>query len=268
MGMLSHSSRIALGYLGLSVLWIGVSDSLFAVLFPETYPAISLYKGWGFVAVTAFLLKFWLAAEEKRRDEIETQLQESAVTDALTGMRNRAAFIEHLDQAVLRARREGRRFGLLFVDLDNFKRINDTLGHAVGDDLLREVAGRIEATVRDSDVAARLGGDEFIVLVDDCPNIQALADRLLAALREPFAIGGHALDATASIGAALYPEHGVDGIDLMRSADLAMYRAKAEGRDRLTLAAGETPTRISLHNETPAGNGGRLMRESGSSDQR
>ncbi len=236
--MFSHSSRIALGYLGLSALWIGASDSLFAALFPESYPTISMYKGWGFVAVTALLLKFWLATEERRRDEFETRLRETAVTDALTGMRNRAAFIEHLEQTVLRARREERRFGLLFIDLDDFKQVNDTLGHAIGDELLREVARRIAATVRESDVAARLGGDEFVVLVDNCTDIQILAERLLGALRRPFAIDGHALDTTASIGAALYPEHGVDGIDLMRSADLAMYRAKAEGRDRLITATG------------------------------
>lgn len=238
---MSHSTRIALGYLGLSVLWIAVSDPLFAAISPEHYATISLYKGWGFVAVTALLLKFWLAAEESRRDVIEAKLQESAITDSLTGMRNRTAFIEHLEQAVLRAHRENRRFGLLFVDIDDFKRVNDTLGHAAGDTLLREVAHRIQTTVRGSDIAARLGGDEFIVLVDNCTDIQILANRLLAAFHRPFEIAGNELAATLSIGAALYPEHGADANALMRSADFAMYRAKSEVRDRLVTADAAVP---------------------------
>jgi diguanylate cyclase (GGDEF)-like protein len=189
------------------------------------------------------LLTFWRGGAERRRDVIEAKLQESAITDSLTGMRNRTAFIEHLEQAVLRARRENRRFGLLFVDIDDFKRINDSLGHAVGDTLLREVARRIEATVRGSDIAARLGGDEFIVLVDNCTDVQILAKpasrRLPSAVRDR----GHDLAATLSIGAALYPEHGADANALMRSADFAMYRAPS--RKAATVWSPPTPPRRS-----------------------
>jgi len=233
-----HSTRIATGYLGLSVLWIAVSDPLLAALFPATFPTISLYKGWVFVAATALLLKFWLAAEESRRDVVEAKLQASAVTDVLTGLANRAAFIGHLEHAVHLAQREDRRFGLLFIDVDNFKAINDGHGHAVGDGLLREVAHRIGATIRAADIAARLGGDEFVVLVDNGHDIAVLGTRLLAAMRHPFVIAESPLVVTVSIGLARYPEHGTTADALLHAADVAMYRAKNEGRDRLVDATG------------------------------
>ena len=127
-------------------------------------------------------------------------------------------------------------FGLLFVDVDDFKSVNDNHGHAIGDELLCEVAERINKTIRNSDIAARLGGDEFVILVDNSPDIHALAMRLLAAFHRPFMIANACLNATISIGAALYPDHSGDADILMRAADFAMYRAKAEGRDRLVTA--------------------------------
>jgi len=228
-----HSTRIAIGYLGLSILWIAVSDPLFAALFPQSFPTISLYKGWIFVAATALLLKLWLGAEEARRDEVEARLQESAIVDPLTGLHNRAAFIDHLDHALRLAAREERRFGLLFIDVDNFKSVNDGHGHAIGDGLLREVARRIAETVRASDVAARLGGDEFVVLVDNGHDLAILGARLLAAMRHPYVIEDTPIVATVSIGYARYPDHGSTPDALLHAADVAMYRAKNEGRDCL-----------------------------------
>jgi len=232
-----QSTRIAIGYLGLSILWIAVSDPLLSTLFPEAFPTISLYKGWVFVAATALLLKLWLATEERRRDVVLAKLQESAVTDVLTGMRNRAAFIEHLEHAVRLAARESRAFGLLFIDVDNFKSVNDAHGHAIGDGLLREVARRIAATIRAADIAARLGGDEFVVLVDNGHDITVLSARLLAAMRHPFVIEGIPLVVTVSIGLSRFPEQGATADALLHAADVAMYRAKAEGRDRAVDAA-------------------------------
>ena len=234
---MKHSTRIALGYLALSIVWISASDSIFGRLFPESYMVISLYKGWVFVVLTAVLLKIWLAAEEARRDEIEARLQDCAVTDPLTRLHNRIALIDHLNIAVARARRGHGCFGLLYLDIDGFKAINDTWGHAAGDGLLIEFSRRLGAVLRTGEVAARLGGDEFVVMVEDCRDMVGISKRLMAALREPYDVKGREMPITVSVGLAEFPAHGTDADTLLHAADSAMYRSKRAGRDQISEAA-------------------------------
>ncbi len=165
------------------------------------------------------------------RTELEEELRHQAYHDPLTGLANRSLFENRLAQAVAIGRRSERAFAVMFLDIDDFKMINDSLGHAHGDDLLRAVAERIALLLRPTDTAARLGGDEFAVLLEtDAPDAGALAvaERILESLSYPFAIGDRELRVTASIGVALTsPETRVD--DLLRNADIAMYAAKADG---------------------------------------
>src|SRR4051794_29857443 len=155
--------------------------------------------------------------------------------DTLTGLPNRVLLQDRLGQALARVRREGDGVAVMLVDLDDFKGVNDTLGHVAGDRLLRLVAGRLGGAVRASDTLARLGGDEFAIAQ---PGLRApesaavLARKLLAALAAPFVLGGHELHVAASIGVALFPGDGRDADGLLKAADLALYRAKQEGRGR------------------------------------
>jgi diguanylate cyclase (GGDEF)-like protein/PAS domain S-box-containing protein len=169
---------------------------------------------------------------------LEAELVSQAFEDSLTGLPNRALFRDRMDHAVARNRRGGGRITLLLVDLDDFKLVNDTLGHAVGDELIAAVAARMRHQVRPADTLARLGGDEFAVLVEDVDEIEAaiLAERLLAAIRTPIRLGNRDFVGTASIGIATAKvsddDHGSDPGELLRDADLAMYTAKGAGRDR------------------------------------
>jgi diguanylate cyclase (GGDEF)-like protein len=156
----------------------------------------------------------------------------------LTGLCNQREFGHLLERHLAEARRYERRGAVLWMDLDGFKEINDGLGHKVGDDLLASLAHRMRATVRDSDVLARLGGDEFAVLYLNVDGEQAeiAAGRLLDAIRKHTAvIEGEALRTTASLGIVLFPDHGANASELLMKADMAMYRAKAEGRNRSCL---------------------------------
>ncbi len=156
--------------------------------------------------------------------------------DPLTGLPNRAQLNSHLHHALTLARRHRRRLALLFIDLDRFKQVNDNLGHAYGDLLLRQVSDRITADLRESDLLARLGGDEFMVVLEDLDeDAQAgiVAKKLVETLTRPFRLDGREASIGASIGIALYPDDGEDEAALLRHADLAMYRAKASGRSTL-----------------------------------
>jgi diguanylate cyclase (GGDEF)-like protein/PAS domain S-box-containing protein len=166
--------------------------------------------------------------------ESEQMLQHLATHDQLTQLPNRSLFGEQLHIALGRALRNGRRLAVLFVDLDRFKNVNDTLGHGAGDRLLHLVANRFRATVRASDTVARLGGDEFVVLmdeVDDNTEAAVLAQKLIHVLTEPVSIDGQDLYVSASIGIAVAPEDGRDPATLLKNADIAMYRAKHQGRN-------------------------------------
>jgi diguanylate cyclase (GGDEF)-like protein len=162
------------------------------------------------------------------------QLRFLAHHDALTGLPNRSLFRGRLEQSIHRAARHGVQIALLFLDLDRFKVVNDTLGHPVGDALLKQVATRLSEGVRASDTLARLGGDEFVVIFEDLrgPNeAAALARRLLALFTQPFDVAGRELFLSLSIGISIYPLDGPDTDTLIRHADIAMYRAKSTGRN-------------------------------------
>ena len=182
-----------------------------------------------------------LQAEIAERRQAEARVHHMAYHDALTGLPNRALLAERLDRALLAARRDGRRLALMFLDLDRFKTINDSLGHATGDHLLREVAQRLCRVVRASDTVARLGGDEFVVLV---PGVHAaeectlVGDKIIDALAEPVSFEGRSLHISTSIGICLYPDDGTDVDSLMRKADAAMYQAKAAGRNNYQFYSG------------------------------
>ncbi len=158
--------------------------------------------------------------------------------DALTGLPNRALFDDRMEQALNAARRDHARLALMFIDLDKFKPINDTLGHAAGDFVLKEVATRIGSAIREADTAARIGGDEFVVVLRNIQKQEdalAIAEKIRQAINRPVDMDGRALTVSASIGIACYPEHGADILELSGHADAAMYRAKAAGRDAVAL---------------------------------
>lgn len=167
----------------------------------------------------------------------EARMFRMAHHDALTGLPNRVLFGDRLRQAILAADRDGHKVGVVYFDLDKFKPVNDTYGHAVGDRLLRMVAQRVRAALRESDTLARVGGDEFVVLLPRCEapeDAGLVATNILARLNEPFEDGERVLHISGSLGYALYPDCGGDGEALMRCADLAMYDAKAHGRNRVS----------------------------------
>jgi diguanylate cyclase (GGDEF)-like protein len=167
------------------------------------------------------------------RKTLEHELEHQALHDALTGLPNRTLLGDRLDGAMARADVSGNRVAVLFIDLDDFKLINDSLGHEAGDDLLRAVAHRLRAFVGDTDTAARLGGDEFVVLLEHltCDEEAAeAAQRLANSLQSPVSMAGRDVVVTASIGVALRAAGQGSADQLMRDADLAVYRAKAFGK--------------------------------------
>ena len=177
-----------------------------------------------------------MTANEELTNALAT-IQDMATHDSLTGLPNRASLSETLKHAVSKARRNSDSLAIFFIDLDNFKVINDTLGHPTGDQLLREIARRVRTTIRDSDLVARLGGDEFVVMVEtvaDRQILQRLAAKILAAISQLIQLEGHELKVTASIGISMFPDDGGDVSTLLANADMAMYRAKALGRNRIS----------------------------------
>ncbi|GGL18119.1 hypothetical protein GCM10010844_41220 [Deinococcus radiotolerans] len=170
------------------------------------------------------------------KQHLAERMSHLARHDHLTGLPNRTTLLDQLALTLEQAGPQQPAFAVLFVDLDEFKQVNDTLGHALGDEVLRQVAARLQLEMRSTDVVARQGGDEFLILLAEAvtaPEIQAIGERLLRTLRRPFDVGEHHVTVSASLGAALYPGDGTDADILIRRADAAMYRAKAEGRDRL-----------------------------------
>jgi diguanylate cyclase (GGDEF)-like protein len=179
-----------------------------------------------------------LRVREQAKQEAEAKLQQMALIDELTGLPNRRLLFDRLTQSLARARRDGHRVALLYIDLDGFKLVNDNLGHAVGDIVLREVAHRLRARSRESDTVARIGGDEFTVVLDHIQeNDDAIiaAESLLDVLRPEFEIDGHSVQIGASIGISIFPEHGDEGGYLLQQADCAMYAAKKNGKNQTVL---------------------------------
>ncbi len=180
---------------------------------------------------------------EAERKEAEERVQYLATHDALTGLPNRVMFSEVLHMAIESAQRYEQKFAVLFIDLDRFKVINDTLGHETGDVLLREMALRLKQCLRASDVVARLGGDEFVVLLQGVhapEQVIVAARKVLAATSQPIMLMGQECRVTASIGVCLYPGDGEDEQSLMKNADMAMYHAKEEGRSNFQFYSSET----------------------------
>jgi diguanylate cyclase (GGDEF)-like protein len=169
-------------------------------------------------------------------------IQKLATHDELTGLYNRAVFTESLRHALAQSARHGRRLALFFIDIDRFKVINDTLGHAAGDRVLREIAGRLKSGLRESDIVARLGGDEFVVLVEDSKvgaDVELIARKIVGLLSRPMKLEGNELPLSGCVGVATAPEDGLEVEALLRNADAAMYRAKQQGRNGYVLYARE-----------------------------
>ena len=175
-----------------------------------------------------------------QRKASEERIRHMAQHDALTDLPNRALFSDRLQLELERAKRHGEQVGLIFLDLDNFKPINDHFGHAVGDRVLQTVAHRLKESIRASDTAGRIGGDEFIILLPSLSHANdaaALAEKIRLALRQPFAVDGFEMRISCSLGVAVFPEDGEDEVTLTKHADQALYRAKENGRDGIELAA-------------------------------
>lgn len=179
--------------------------------------------------------------DRKRAEERLTQL---ALYDQLTGLPNRTNFFDKLELLLSHARRNKSMLALLFIDLDGFKRVNDTLGHTMGDNLLKEVAQRLRANIRESDTVARMGGDEFTIILSNLQDIESaasMARKLIKAVNQPIDLDGNSCNVGASIGIAVYPDHAVNTKDLINAADDAMYQAKAIGKNNYEISQAWLP---------------------------
>jgi len=203
-------------------------------------------------------IKFYIASfsDISERKANEARIDYLAHHDALTGLINRYNLENRLSQALLSAQRDRENIAVMFIDMDRFKTINDTLGHHVGDQLLIEVARRLKESVRESDIVARLGGDEFVVALTGMTvdtDAAPVAEKILRALGQPYVIDGGELHSSPSIGIAVYPGDGEDGATLMRNADTAMYHAKERGRNNIKFFTAELNTaaneRLALEND-------------------
>ncbi len=179
-----------------------------------------------------------LNAANKLLKKQNKEISQLATIDALTGLPNRHVYNSKIDLALKRARRHKRIFAIMFIDVDRFKIINDSLGHHIGDLLLKEVAARLKPCVRQTDTVARIGGDEFTILLDEINDIKdtsRVANKILEELSHPFNLDGHELMVTASIGISSYPSDGSNLVELFKNADNAMYHAKEFGRNNFQL---------------------------------
>jgi diguanylate cyclase (GGDEF)-like protein len=192
------------------------------------------------------LLFLALARDISDRKRAEEQIEFHAYHDVLTHLPNRKLFTDRLRQALNHAKRGGKSVAVMFIDLDHFKTINDTLGHTAGDELLLEMAHRLRDCVREDDTVARLGGDEFTIILSDLRHPEdalGVAQKILETVQKPMSIGATPIATSASIGIALYPVDGADAESLLRNADSAMYRAKEAGRNTYQLCTDEMKRR-------------------------
>jgi diguanylate cyclase (GGDEF)-like protein/PAS domain S-box-containing protein len=184
---------------------------------------------------SGLVLVFYDLTERKRYEE---RLRHNAVHDHLTDLPNRTLFFDRLSIALALAQRDGHVVAIIMLDLDEFKKVNDTHGHSVGDSLLQGVASRLTQMFRKGDTIARLGGDEFVLLLPDLPHGEVarnVAERIVRCFQRPFEIDGASIGITASLGVAIYPGDGDEAETLIKNADAAMYRAKEDGRNRYCL---------------------------------
>ena len=194
----------------------------------EWYHSCLLDEQGGIVSILSFV------QDVSSRIQAEERLQYLATRDALTGLPNRLLLQERLAQAIAQAKRNGRNVGVLYIDLDRFKNVNDTLGHRIGDELLKQVTASLSGALRETDLLARLGGDEFMVIVedfDDAAVLNRIAQKLQDAITQPFRIEDHDIYVTSSIGISIYPDDSDDPEGLLKHADVAMYRSKELGRN-------------------------------------
>jgi diguanylate cyclase (GGDEF)-like protein/PAS domain S-box-containing protein len=199
----------------------------------ETFPleimTLSLKGNEGVVVVIRDI------TERRQREE---EIRQMAYHDSLTGIPNRKLFSDRLDIALAQAQRNQKKVGIAMLDLDNFKDVNDTLGHAMGDLFLKAIAERLSAELREGDTVARFGGDEFILILPDLKVIEdaiQVAQKIVDSFCKPFLVDTHQLVVTTSIGIAVYPNDGTDEGILLKNADIAMYQAKQAGRARYQL---------------------------------
>jgi diguanylate cyclase (GGDEF)-like protein len=231
---LVDSRGVILGYIG----WTPTRPGM--TLIGKTGPALL-----GAAALGAGMLWFLLRRLRRASTELQSSQDHAqflAFHDRLTGLPNRALFEDRLKRALVAAQRQRGRIALLYIDLDRFKTVNDTLGHPAGDELVRQTARRLESHIREVDTVARLGGDEFAIVLVDIRNVGAAEDlsaKLLDDLSRPFLLMGDQVFIGASIGIAVSPDTGADPDDLLRKADIALYEAKKNGRGRYQLFAGD-----------------------------
>jgi diguanylate cyclase (GGDEF)-like protein len=227
----------------------GLAQLQYLVLAAASLQWMSLPAHLGYLGWLDFILEWAIGLgmvvcllEEERRAAVRAsmQIEHLAYYDGLTALPNRELFIDRLTLALVQAHRDGKKLAVLFLDLDRFKHINDSLGHSVGDELLRAMGRRVHEAVREGDTLARLGGDEFTLLlpgIHHASEAARIAQKVLEAVRAPFQLQGREVFVTTSIGVSVFPEDGGDAESLIRSADVAMYRAKEQGRDQFQLYA-------------------------------
>jgi diguanylate cyclase (GGDEF)-like protein len=225
--------------------WMRTELGVERVLATRNQQRFRALSTWGTVAAVFLAAGFvgllsWYGERVRRKaaDATATELREMAFVDPLTDLPNRVAFLSGLNDALNDASETTGALAVLFIDIDNFKSVNDTMGHAAGDELITQVARRIRSAVRPADVCARLGGDEFAIIVEHMKDLEdstLVAERILAAMDQPFYVDGRELNVHCSIGVAI-SEHGVEGADeLTRNADVAMYVAKSRGKARFEI---------------------------------
>ena len=220
--------------------WLRLQGEL-AGLYTQAFGVAVLISAMVFVGVAlTWKMARAMDLEASERGRADAMLRELAHHDSLTGLPNRLLLRDRLGRALARAEREGHAVATLFLDLDGFKRVNDTLGHDAGDEVLKEAARRILAAVRSVDTAARLGGDEFTVVLEKVQGAEAVGavtDRLLAELSRPYAVAGAEVRLSVSVGVSLFPDDARGSEELMRLADAAMYRAKRAGKNQVVFHA-------------------------------
>jgi len=193
-----------------------------------------------------------LKLQIKERRQAEKKLKHLALHDPLTGLPNRLLFQDRLQQAIALSKRNGHKFAVFFMDLDNFKIINDTMGHEVGDELLKEVAKRLSDTGRDMDTVARLGGDEFAFIINKVKTIEnavIVAQRLNKLLKKPIEVSGNKINMGSSIGVTMFPDDAENSEELLRNADIAMYQAKDDGRNVIRFFTQEMNAKLQKNKE-------------------
>ena len=233
----------------LLILPIENNDNVYGYL---TLQSVTKNRAWGTVDKNNLMIIMNIIAGTIERIRQEKQIHFMAYYDTLTGLPNRTLFRDRLNQAVLLSERTCELIAVIFMDLDSFKNVNDTLGHEGGDELIIEVARKLSETLRKSDTVSRFGGDEFLIMVKNMANIDdvyKVADKMISIFRTPFDVRGQEIYVSASIGIAVYPFDGRDADTLIRNADIAMYQAKTRGKGQYCLCTEDMKEEVVLKHE-------------------